>query len=278
VNAIHQKPAVPKGEESKKLQSALDEVTKKLEALETKLESATRTPRYYHPQSSRRRPPSTSEVRTCWLCGEVGHLRRQCPLNEKRPVRPVGGWPRPDISHRQTEVSNIPPSINSIYCVNGLVNNVPTKLLIDSGAAMSVIHYKIVNTNVITEQGGFAVSANGSQLDVVGQTVVTVTLDNFAVDHNFTVVKNLTVDCLLGADFLKRILDCGRSTLMVGRETQVVIPLTLNHQPALSNISETSNIVVRVKCDLSIPPRSVQLITGMLDTPNVTSSTMLLSL
>jgi len=94
VNAIHQKPAAPKGEESKKLQSALDEVTKKLEALETKLESATRTPRYYHPQSSRRRPPSTSEVRTCWLCGEVGHLRRQCPLNEKRPVRPVGGWPR----------------------------------------------------------------------------------------------------------------------------------------------------------------------------------------
>jgi len=67
--------------------------------------------------------------------------------------------------------------------------------LIDSGAAMSVIHYKVVNTNVITEQGGYAVSANGSPLDVVGQTVVTVTLDNFAVDHNFTVVKNLTVDC-----------------------------------------------------------------------------------
>ena len=63
---------------------------------------------------------------------------------------------------------------------------------------------------------------------------------------------------------------------MVGRDTQVVIPLTLNHQPALSNISETSNIVVRAKCDLSIPPRSVQLITGMLDTPNVTSSTMLI--
>jgi len=60
---------------------------------------------------------------------------------------------------------------------------------------------------------------------------------------------------------------------MVGRETQVVIPLTPNHQPALSNISETSNIVVRAKCDLT---RSVQLITGMLDTPNVTSSTMLI--
>ena len=95
-------------------------------------------------------------------------------------------------------------------------------------------------------------SANGSPLDIVGQTVVTVTLDNFTVNHNFTVVNNLTVDCLLGADFLERhaaILDCGRNTLMVGRETQIVIPLTLKHQPALSNVLQTANIVVHAKCD-----------------------------
>ena len=92
VNVIHQKSAALKDEESKKLQSAIDQMTKKLEALETKLESATKSPR--HSQPTRCRPPRTGDVRTCWLCGEVGHLRRQCPLNENRPVRTVGGWPR----------------------------------------------------------------------------------------------------------------------------------------------------------------------------------------
>ena len=154
---------------------------------------------------------------------------------KRKQASPDGGRLAETIveSHQRTEVSNIPPSINSIYCVNGLVDNYPTKFLIDSGAAMSVIRYDIVKGNLTTKQGGFAVSANGSPLDIVGQMIVAVTLDNFTTDHTFTVVRNLTVDCLLGADFLKRhaaILDCGRSTLMLGRGMQVVIPLTLKHQ------------------------------------------------
>jgi len=53
---------------------------------------------------------------------------------KREEASPTGGQltKTTDISHRQIEVSNIPPSINSIYCVNGLVNNVPTKLLIES--------------------------------------------------------------------------------------------------------------------------------------------------
>jgi len=31
----------------------------------------------------------------CWLCGEIGHLIRQCPLNYKWPAGRMGGWQRP---------------------------------------------------------------------------------------------------------------------------------------------------------------------------------------
>jgi len=94
INVVHQKQEVSRNEEPQKLQLAIDQMTKKLEALETKLEAATKPQSYYAPQPTRRRPPPNSYAKTCWLCGELGHLRRQCPLNDNRPVRPGGGWPR----------------------------------------------------------------------------------------------------------------------------------------------------------------------------------------
>ena len=100
-----------------------------------------------------------------------------------------------DDPHQQVEVSNAPLSVNSIYCVSGLLNDVPTNFLVDSGAAMSVVHHNLVKGSHITKQGGLAVGANGSPLDVVGQAVVTVMLGNFTVNPHFTVVNNLTDNC-----------------------------------------------------------------------------------
>ena len=49
---------------------------------------------------------------------------------------------------------------------------------------------------------GATMSANGTPLDVVGQATLLVTLEDFQVQQQFIVVKDLSVDCLLGADFL----------------------------------------------------------------------------
>jgi len=211
-------------------------------------------------------------VRRSWTPSPTVSFKRQ-------QASPTGGQLAETIdhSHRQVEVSDALPSINSIYCVNGLVNNVSTNFLVDSGAAVSVVHTNLVKGCPITKQGGLAVGANGIPLDVVGKTVVTVTLGNFTVNHTFTVVNNLTVDYLLGADFLERyaaVLDCGHNTLVVGRESKVVIPLILQHHRALSDSSQAVNLVVRAQRDLDIPPRSVQLVMGMLDT-TCTGSTLL---
>ena len=151
----------------------------------------------------------------------------------------------------------------------------PINFLIDSGVAMSVVHYNLVRHLNFMDTTSCAVGANGSPLDVVGQTTVTITLGSYTVDHNFIVVRNLTVDCLLGADFMKlhaAILNCDHNTLSLGRESKVTIPIALK---ALSNASRAVDLLVHSPCDLEIPARSVQLILGTVNTPDVLNSVML---
>ena len=119
--------------------------------------------------------------------------------------------------------------------------------------------------------------ANGSPLDVVGQIMVTITLGNFIIDHQFVAVRNLTVDCLLGADFMKHhaaILDCDHNTLSLGKEPKVTIPLALKHKPVLCKAS-CAVYLVRSSQDLEIPARSAQLIVGTTDSTSANATVML---
>jgi len=53
---------------------------------------------------------------------------------------------------------------------------------------------------------------------------------HLVIDHNFVVVYNLTVDCLLGADYVKNhaiILDCDHNTLSLDKEPRVTIPIAV---------------------------------------------------
>ena len=98
---------------------------------------------------------------------------------------------------------------------------------------MSVVHHNLARHLHFMNTTSCAVGANGSPLDVVGQTTA---LGSFTVDHNFIVVGNLTVDCLLGADFMKyhaAILDCDLNVFSLGRESKVTIPIALKHHNRL---------------------------------------------
>ena len=80
------------------LQHTLEQVTKRLETLETRLQPDRNS---NSPRNYRRRGPNDrsqgrgQEHQSCWGCGELGHLQRDCPyLNYYGPAQMVAGWPR----------------------------------------------------------------------------------------------------------------------------------------------------------------------------------------
>ena len=93
----------------------------------------------------------------------------------------------------------------------------PTKILLDTGAAVSVAQYEFL------------------PLDVVGRAKIAVSLGSFSTEEEFTVIRNLTVDCLLGADFLREhgaVMDCRHSTLSIGKDPRCHVPMFMGHQEA----------------------------------------------
>ena len=140
----------------------------------------------------------------------------------------------------------------------------PIKILLDTGAAVSVARYEFLPKEYrqkLTESPG-AVGANGMPLDVVGRAKIAVSLGSFCTEEEFTVIRNLTVDCLLGADFLKEhgaVMDCQSSTLSIGKDPRCQVPMFMGHrQPQLDSVA----IIAPV--DMEIPGRTVQLIQGEL--------------
>ena len=61
--------------------------------------------------------------------------------------------------------------------------------------------------------------ANGSPLDVMGMLDIRLHLGRFQNEHKFSVVRELTIECLLGADFMEKndvLIDCRRKCLQLG--------------------------------------------------------------
>ena len=166
-------------------------------------------------------------------------------------------------------------TINAIFYVSGNISNQQTDFLLDSGAAISVVHHKLLPSHInISGPTTRAVSATGAPLDISGRATLPVSLGTFTVTHEFTVVRHLTVDCLLGADFLMRykaIVDCGNSVLhLTNREHQYTIPITqgahtFQEVPLTSTIA--NDFTVSAPTDITIPGRTVQFIIGKLNAP-----------
>ena len=80
--------------------------------------------------------------------------------------------------------------------------------------------YERSSQNLI-ESPGTAI-ANGMPLDVVKIEKITVSLGSSGIEEEFTIICNLTVDCLLSADFLKEhsaVIDSQCRTLSIGKDS-----------------------------------------------------------
>ena len=167
--------------------------------------------------------------------------------------------------------------VNVVINVHGLLNGSNVQFLLDSGAAQSVIRFDTLNESQHRQLTGIETMmlvANGLPLDVKELVELTVKLGTFSAIHPFVVVEDLTVGCLLGADFLTAygaVIDCECATLSLGRETRTQVPLSLGnkgHQattavvaaPTRTSRSRSSSIAVVAPTTLELAGRSVHLL------------------
>ena len=116
---------------------------------------------------------------------------------------------------------------------------------------------------------------------MVGETVADIVLGDLTVNQRFFVVKNLTVACLLGTDFLEThgaVLDCGNQTLSFGIKTMCSIPISFAQQPALSHsqLPEALSCVLQAFTDTEIPGRTIQVLIGKMDPIHADGSMVLI--
>jgi len=84
-----------------------------------------------------------------------------------------------------------------------------------------------------------------------------ISIGSFICEHTFIVIHDLTVNCLLGADFLKKheaVIDCKNGTLLLGTH---IVPIHTGQQTTSSQVDST----VVVISTQEIPGRMAQLIT-----------------
>eukprot|EP00731_Ephydatia_muelleri_P006855 Em0003g1103a len=166
-------------------------------------------------------------------------------------------------------LGNMEAQIQSVVqcsvAADGNVGKRSVNMLLDSGAAVSVIRSGVLedkSRNLVMATSRTAIGANGLPLNVMGQVDLDICLGNFRTVHTFIVVRDLTFECILGADFLKvnkAVMDFRNNTLHLGNST-IKIPS--------SDVSVSSNdahsISVHALEDMDIPGRSVRLVIATL--------------
>ena len=155
--------------------------------------------------------------------------------------------------------------VNAVLQAEGKIGNSPVQFLLDSGAAVSVICCDMVPVSAMRRMepaSSSTVAANGLPLDVVGQVSVPVSLSGYCVTHTFLVVRGLTVEGLLGADFLEKhraVIDFADRRLTLGMQgDNIPVQITKDTQPDTPH----STMTIMVSSTTEVPGRSVKLISG----------------
>ena len=145
-------------------------------------------------------------------------------------------------------------NVHAVLKVNGEVNRKKLFVLIDSGATVSAINQEVVGKPCVhlpESQQSTTIGANGLPLNVVGHVTLPVAIGDFNAQQKFVVVKNLSVDCLLGTDFLtahKVVIDCGEQVLHIGGSNGPAVPFAVD-----SALPPSSHSLVSVLHTVEVP-------------------------
>ena len=156
----------------------------------------------------------------CWNCGEYGHVKCNC---SKR------GGPRSNYYGKQTPPTES-AAVSSTLMVTGSVEGECVKMLVDTGSAVTILREDTWKRARESHQLQLlppvrsVVAANGEDLDLLGQSEVTLGIGGLVEKHMILVANGLTQECLLGADFLMQhscVVDLQKMSLHAGGETEL---------------------------------------------------------
>uniref|UniRef100_A0A5S6QQ76 Reverse transcriptase n=1 Tax=Trichuris muris TaxID=70415 RepID=A0A5S6QQ76_TRIMR len=207
-----------------------------------------------------RRQTRWSGATRCFNCGGRGHTARVCPSparrmrqNEHDAATRRGETSRL-VNESHTEVTMTVALIESCSAVKalGCVSGCPTELTIDTGAAVSLMDYKLF--------------ATGSEMKIAGTSTVDVSIGGApARKHTVLVAHGLTCPCLIGADFLRRhkcVIDFTTGILQIGNyDVELKSESENDHTIALVGSAQTEpgkyDEVIDAMCSKSTAPQDV---------------------
>ncbi|KAL4122483.1 hypothetical protein QTP88_014805 [Uroleucon formosanum] len=177
-------------------------------------------------------------IPTCYGCGKVGHIKRNCYNQKKLKVLQAPGFVKGIFSKTRNNDSitnEINHVIYSCYKINeqkhkieilGKVNEEPTLLLLDTGASVTVIDKKVtLLENIKPINDMYLKTANDSKLNILGSTIIKIQIASLIIRHQAVVVDNLCSPILLGLDFMTKtqiVMNLKDNLILIRYENQEV--------------------------------------------------------
>ena len=145
--------------------------------------------------------------------------------------------------------------------VKGVINQTPTRFVLDTGAAVTLIrhdHWNQQNTSKLKSwDGANLINANGSPITVHGIVTVVITFVDMDFPTQVVVADGLTAKAILGLDFLKAnecVINIKMKLLML---TNWNVALPLRRDDACTETDAGTSIArVKIQYTQQIPAQS----------------------
>ena len=220
-----------------------------------------------------KRGNSNRQDRGCYECGKPGHIKRYCPLLNKRPRENETSGRNNAQKSGKYKSSTTGPRVSvglgssieecGLY-VDVKIQGETARFLVDTGATVTLVSeslYKKLPMSVrpnLHEVTQTIMTANSTALSVHGKAEFNVCIDQMTY-YSEAIVAKLKIDGFLGLDFMKAhqcSVDIGNEVLVVnGREKRLSI------EGFLGCYRITASKTV------SIPPRSEMIVPGKVCVP-----------
>uniref|UniRef100_A0A0A9XSU2 RNA-directed DNA polymerase n=2 Tax=Lygus hesperus TaxID=30085 RepID=A0A0A9XSU2_LYGHE len=153
------------------------------------------------------------------------------------------------------------------------IENKPCIALLDTGSTSTAInkdyfstHFQHVNTHQIPRKS--IIAAGGSELATSKAATLKVQIANNTWQHNFLIIPDLSIDMVLGMDFMTRvklIYNIAEGTISFQHSPDIIVPLSTNEDTNITNYAFPTAQVESIKVFRQIPDNNNLMLPNILN-------------